>query len=359
MKKRNHWLFVALGCLSMLLFTLGGCGRSAATTTTKQVEKEAATEREHEGEYEREGEAENEHEHEVPSLSPVPLDDGERLKVVATTSIVADVVRNVGGDQIELAVLLPLGADPHSFEPTPQNIAAVSDAHVVFANGVGLEGFLEPLLESAGAMEKAIHVSHGIELLQFEGENADEVEDEHEHERGGADPHTWTDPNNVIVWTHNIDNTLSALDPANAATYKANAEAYVAALEGLDAWVREQVAQIPEPDRQIVTDHLFFAYFADRYGFTQVGALVPAYSTLAEPSAKELADLEDAIRDLGVKAVFVGRTTNPNLARRVSEDMGMQLIFVYTGSLTEKGGDADNYIDYVRYNVEAFVSALK
>jgi ABC-type Zn uptake system ZnuABC Zn-binding protein ZnuA len=296
----------------------------------------------------------HEDEYEMPSLAPVSLDTGQKLKVVATTSIVADVVENVGGEHIELRTLLPFGTDPHAFEPTPQDVAAVADAHVLFANGAGLEEFLEPLLESAGAEEKAVHVSHGVELYESEHQ-----EHAGEHDHHGADPHTWTDPNNVTVWVHNIAHALGDLDPDHAGTYQANAEAYVAALQELDAWVREQVAQVPEAERKIVTDHLLFAYFAERYGFTQVGAIVPGYTTMSEPSARELAELEDAIHDLGVKAVFVGHSANPTLAQRVAEDTGVQLVFLYTGSLTAKGGEAGNYIDYVRYNVSAIVDALK
>jgi manganese/iron transport system substrate-binding protein len=329
MRQQLNGLLITLTVLSILLSAAGGCGPAAATGTPGGAA----------------------HVDTLPSLSPAPLGAGEKLRVVATTSIVADVVGNVGGDQIELTALMPLGADPHAFEPTPQDVAAVSNAHVVFASGAGLEAFLEPLLESAGAAGKAVQLSQGIELLQVEGAHAGE--------HAGGDPHTWTDPHNVMVWTRDIAQALSALDPDNAATYAANAEAYGAALRELDAWVREQVAQVPEAQRQIVTDHLLFAYFAGRYGFTQVGALVPSYSTLAEPSAKELAELEDAIRNSGVKAIFAGNTVNPNLARRVAEDTGTHIVFLYTGSLTAKGGEADSYIDYVRYNVNAIVNALK
>ena len=126
------------------------------------------------------------------SLAPASLDAGAKVQVVATTSIVADVVGNVGGGLVELKTLMPPGADPHAFEPTPQDIAAVSDAHVIFANGVGLEEFLEPLLESAGATDRVVHVSHGILLHDAEHE------DGHQHD---ADPHTWTDPNNIVTNT--------------------------------------------------------------------------------------------------------------------------------------------------------------
>lgn len=305
----------------------------------------------------------------MPTLSPVTLRAGEKLRVVATTSIVADVVKNVGGELMDLTVLMPLGTDPHTFEPTPQDVVAIAEAHVVFVNGAGLEVFLEPLLESAGTGEaRVVPVSYGVELRKPEGEPEDisfpsdlqsggEAELQHEHSE--FDPHTWFDPNNVMVWTQNIEQALSALDPDHAEVYAANADAYRAELQELDAWIQEQVAQVPEADRQLVTDHMAFTYFVHRYGFEQAGAVVPGYSTLAAPSAQDLAALEGAIRQLGVKAVFVGRTVNPGLAQRVARDTGIRLVFLYTGSLSEPGGPADTYLSLMRYNVSAIVNALK
>jgi len=290
-----------------------------------------------------------------PGSTPVPLGAGERLRVVATTSIVADVVGNIGGDRIALTALVPLGADPHSFQATPQDIAALSKAHVVFANGAGLETFLEPLMDSAGIGGRVVYVSEGVALL--EAAHAHEGTAEHEHQ--GGDPHTWFDPNNVVVWARNIRDTLSALDPANAAVYQANARSYIARLEELDAWIRQQVAQIPPDNRKLVTDHTAFTYFAARYGFEQVGAIFPGYSTLASPSARELAALEDAIRAQGVKAVFTGKTVNPALAERVAQDTGVRLVSLYTGSLGGAGSPASTYLDMMRYNVSAIVDALR
>jgi ABC-type Zn uptake system ZnuABC Zn-binding protein ZnuA len=283
--------------------------------------------------------------------APASPGSGSKLKVVATTTLVGDVVEAIGGDAIELAVLLPVGADPHAFEPTPQDMARVADAAVVFANGAGLEAFLDRLLANAGGNAEIVRVSEGITLRDFAGE------DDHAH--GGKDPHVWTDPNHVMVWTRNIEDVLSRLDGAHAAHYQANAEAYRGKLGDLDTWVRTEVAQIPESNRKLVTDHMAFGYFADRYGFEQIGAVVPGYSTVAQPSAQEIADLEDRIREYDVKAVFVGDTVNPALARRVAEDTGIKLVFLYTGSLTAPGGDASTYLDYVRYNVSAIVGALK
>lgn len=296
----------------------------------------------------------------------------EKLKVVATTTIVADVVDNIGGDLIELSILMPVGTSPHGFEPSPQDVAKVADADLVFANGAGLEEFLDNLLESADATDKVVQVSNGIELIEkgtshdhddedaaaeeHEGEDSESGEHEHEH---NVDPHTWIDPNNVMVWVNNISEALVEYDPQNADSYKANAETYLSVLTDLDEWVREQVSTVPEDNRKIVTDHSLFSYFNRSYGFEQVGAVVPGYSSMAEPTAQELAQLEDAITELGVKAVFVGNTVNPSLSERVAEDTGTKLVFIYTGSLSDADGSAATYEDYIRYNVSSIVDALK
>ena len=286
------------------------------------------------------------------SAQSAPAVDSGKLKVVATTTIVGDVAAQVGGDLIQLSVLLPVGIDPHSFEPTPQDVAKVAEADLIFANGAGLEEFLDNLIESAGADDKVVSLSEEIALLERPLHGGDD-----EHSLG--DPHTWTDPNNVMVWTQKVSRTLGEADPANVNAYAANAEKYQTELEELDAWIREQVSQIPVEQRKIVTDHRLFGYFVEEYGFEQVGAIIPGYSSLAEPSAQELAAIEDAIHDLDVKAVFVGNTVNPMLAERIAEDTGTQLISIYTGSLSEPGGGAESYLTYMRYNTIAFVDALK
>jgi ABC-type Zn uptake system ZnuABC Zn-binding protein ZnuA len=274
--------------------------------------------------------------------------DGQAgLKVVASTTIVGDVVAQVGGGLIQLTVLFPPGADPHTFEPRPQDIAALSEAQVVIINGMDLEEALEPALE-ANVTGTIIHTSEGIEVLAFEGE---------EHE--GSDPHTWTDPNNVIIWTQNIAATLSEADPSNAAAYRANADAYIASLRELDGWIRSEVEKIPAERRKMVTDHRAFGYFAEEYGLEQIGALIGSFSANAASSAQELAALEDKIREQEVPAVFVGKTVNPALAEQVAQDTGVKLVRVYTGSLSEPGGEADSYLEFMRYNVNAIVEALK
>jgi ABC-type Zn uptake system ZnuABC Zn-binding protein ZnuA len=269
------------------------------------------------------------------------------LKVVASTTIVGDVVKQVSGVLIDLSVLFPPGADPHTFEPRPQDMAAISDAKVVVINGMDLEEALKPALD-ANVRGMLVHASEGIEARAFEGE---------EHE--GSDPHTWTDPNNVIIWTQNIAAALAEADPTNAATYQANADAYIASLRDLDTWIRAEIEKIPAERRKLVTDHLAFGNFVDEYGLEQVGALVGSFSTDAAPSAQELAELEDKIKAQGAPAVFVGRTVNPELAEQVAQDTGTKLVFVYTGSLSEPGGEANTYLKFMRYNVTAIVEALR
>ena len=278
---------------------------------------------------------------------------GDGLKVVASTTIVGDVVSQVGGDLIDLTVLFPPGADPHTFESRPQDIAVISDADVVVIHGLGLEETLESTLD-ANVNGLLVHAAEGVDTIALEGGGH---EDEHAHE--GEDPHTWTDPNNVIIWAGNIASALSEADPANAATYQSNTGTYINELRELDTWIRAQVESIPVEQRELVTDHASFGYFAEEYGFEQVGLVVASLSTNAAPSAKELAELTDAIKEHGVPAIFVGTTVNPALAEQVAGDTGAQIVFVYTGSLSEPGGEADSYITFMRYNVNAIVEALK
>ncbi len=273
------------------------------------------------------------------------------LKVVATTSIIGDIVKNVGSEAIDLTVLIPAGSDPHSYEPVPQDIARVADANVIFVNGANLEESLLRTLNSAAQGAQVVSLSDGIELIQ--------PSDQSDPEHSGGDPHVWTDPTLVKVWVDKIAQVLSERDPANAALYRANAKDYAQKLDELDRWIQEQVSQIPPERRRLVTDHESFAYFARRYGFEQVGAVIPSYSTLAEPSARELANLEDAIRQLGVSALFVDTAVNPSLTERVGRDTGTRLVRLYSGSLSQPDGEAGSYLDYMRYNVNAIVSALK
>lgn len=285
--------------------------------------------------------------------TPAQTSPAARLKVVATTSIVGDVVRQVGGEYIDLDVLLPLGADPHGFEPSPRDIARIAGADLVFANGAGLEEFLQPLIRSAGGDAPVVEVSAGVRLIEGQGGGEHPAEDAHTY-----DPHVWMDPNNVMIWVENIKNALSENDPGNAAVYAENAAGYRGQLQQLDAWIRGQAESVPAGRRSLVVDHLAYSYFAERYGFTQAAAIIPGFSTLSEPSAQEIALLEKTIREMQIKAIFVGNSINPALAERIAADTGAQIVRLYSGSLSEPGGEADTYLNYMRYNVNAIITAL-
>jgi len=273
------------------------------------------------------------------------------IPVVTTTSILADVVSRVGSDLVSVTSLVPPGANEHEYQPSPRDIAAVTDSALVFEVGLGLEEFMETIILNAGTQIEPVTVSDGITTLEFSGEQHD---DHH-----AADPHVWMDPANVIIWTRNIAAALSAYDPDHQDIYSANSAAYIAELEALDAWIVQQTGKIPQENRQIVTDHMLFGYFAEKYGFTVVGAIIPSYSSVAEPSARELADLEDSIRQFDVKVILVGNTVNPSLASRIAADTGIQLVHFYTGSLSGADGPAATYLDYMRYNVNAIVDTLE
>ncbi len=282
------------------------------------------------------------------ACAPAATETQDVLHVVATTTLVGDVAAQVGGDWAQVDVLLPPGADPHAFEPRPQDVARVAEADLVLVNGFGLEAFLSTLLQNAAAEARVVEVSAGVPGRQLTTEDA----------HSGLDPHVWTDPNNVIVWTENIATAFAQADPAHAAAYRQNAEAYIAELRALDEWIADAVGQIPPERRLLVSDHLAWGYFADRYGFTQVGALVGAFSSNAAPSAREIAALEDDIRKTGAVAIFISVHANDALAQQIAADTGVRVVPLYTGSLTDASGPVPTYLDFMRYNVSAIVQAL-
>lgn len=293
----------------------------------------------------------------VESSSAINLEVGEKLKVVATTNIIGDLVTNVGGDLIDLTVMMPPGTDVHTFTPTPRDAASVADAHVVFINGLKLEEFLEELIKNAGGEATIVAVSSGIETQELD--EANNHTNGLEKEGSLPDPHIWMTPAHAIVMVRNIAQALSQLDPTNAKAYEANAQTYVARLTELDEWVKTQIEQIPTAHRQMVTDHDAFGYYAERYGLEIIGTVIPAYSTNASPSAQELATLQDVIAEHHARAIFVDVSANVVLAERISDDTGIRLVPLYTGSLGEPGSGAETYIDFIRYDTIAIVDALK
>jgi ABC-type Zn uptake system ZnuABC Zn-binding protein ZnuA len=296
-----------------------------------------------------------------PAATEAP---GARLNVVATFSILGDLVSNVGGDQIELTTLVGTDGDAHTFQPSPSDSARLASADLIFENGLGFEPWLDKLYEASASTAARHIVTQGLEARELDeahaGEEA-EHEDEHEHEHGALDPHVWHDVGNVIHMVGSIREALIQADPANADAYRSNAARYLSELEALDQWVSEQTASLPAERRKLVTAHDTFGYFAQRYQFEIVGTALGSLSTEAsDPAAADLAALIEEIRASGAPAIFAENVSNPKLMEQIAAEAGIALgPPLYTDALGAPGTAGDTYLNLVRYNVSNIVGALR
>ncbi len=295
------------------------------------------------------------------SRAPAPEQPTGPIKVVAVETYMADIAQQVAGDRLHVVSLMPIGVDPHAYEPTPGDVALVAQADVLVVNGAGLEAFLEKLLQNTGGQRVVIEGAAGLTMRE-----PAEGEPEEHHEEGDAghhhegDPHFWLDPVSVIHYVENIRDGLSQADPDGAALYAANAERYIAQLKELDGWIVAQVQAVPAERRLLVTNHESFGYYADRYGFQVVGAVIPSVSSGAAPSAQELASLIDHIRETHAPAIFLETGSNTALADQIARETGVKVVTdLYTHSITDAGGAAPDYLEMMRYNTHAIVEALK
>lgn len=265
--------------------------------------------------------------------------------ILTTSTILADITQHIAGDRLTVASLVPIGADPHSYQPTPQDTAKVSKSKVLVVNGAEYELFLESLLASADGERTLIEASTSLNLRS-----------DAEH---GVDPHLWLDPNNVIVYVENIRDGLIQFDPQGTEIYQANASAYITRLEELDAWINGQIAEIPPPRRLLVTNHEAFGYFAERYGFTVAGTVIESFSSDASPSAQQMAALVDQINLYEAPAIFLDAADNPSLAQQVAAETNVKVVTdLHLESLTE-GAPAGTYIEMMKYNVTKIVEAIQ
>jgi len=270
-----------------------------------------------------------------------------RPDILTTSTILADIARNVAGDQLVTESLVPFGADPHSYQPVPQDTKKVNETKVLIVNGADYERSLASLLATAGDKKTLIEASAGLRRIT-DPNNDQEV-----------DPHLWLDPSNVIVYVDNIREGLTQFNPDGADLYQANARAYITQLQELDAWINGQVAQIPPQRRVLVTNHDSVEYFAERYGFKVVGTVIGSISSDASPSAQQMADLVDRIKLFEVPAIFLDTADNPTLAQQIAAETGVKVVTdLHFESLTE-GAPAGTYIDMMRYDVTKIVEALK
>ncbi len=439
----------------------------------------------------------------APAPTTAPVADAQPLSVIATYSILGDLVANVAGDLVALTTLVGPGGDPHVYEPTPRDSATLAEADLLFENGLEFETWIDDLFTASGSQATRVVVTDQITPLPFAGHDEDHAdhdhdhddplahacehfedapeqvaaggaipedhthyvltltggegavtltrdedaevsfflgadvpfavlagdaaqtpealeriregcdavtivytfdlapgdysisfgpgagdsialvwevakahghseeeahghseeeahgEDEHGHEHGEYDPHVWQDPNNAMVMVEAIRDALTAADPANAATYAANAAAYLAELEELDAFVTEQVATLPEERRKLVTSHDTFGYFAERYGFEVLGTALGASTEASDPAAGELARLVEQIRAAGVPAIFAENTANPALMETIAREAGVELApTLFTDALGAPGSEGATYLEMIRFNVTTIVTAL-
>ena len=275
----------------------------------------------------------------LPAAAETPFTP---LPVVASFSILGDFVREVGGDAVAVSVIVGPDSDAHVYEPTPADARNVSEARLVFVNGLGFEGWLDRLVAAANAKSRVVVASAGIAPRSLDG---------------GLDPHAWQDVANARRYVENIRDALKAADPTRAALYETRAAAYLATLDALDKEVAAAIAAIPSQKRRIVSTHDAFGYFAARYGLAFIAP--QGVSTEAEPSAHDIARIIDAARREKVAAVFLENISDPRLAQRLAKESGMKLGGeLYSDALSKPDGPAASYIAMMRHNVEELTKGL-
>lgn len=281
---------------------------------------------------------------------PAAAQGADRLKVVATFSILGDMVRNVGGERVEVTTLVGPNGDAHVYAPTPADGRRLTEAKIVFTNGLKFEGWIDRLVKSSGTKAAKIEAAKGVKPLQGE-------DDGHGHGHGGDDPHAWQSIANARIYVANIRDALIAADAAGRSAYEANAASYLKQLDALEAEVKSLVAGIPADRRRIITSHDAFRYFEAAYGIDFVSP--QGVSTEAEASAKDVARIIQQIRREKIAAVFVENVSDARLMERIAKETGARIgPRVYSDALSEANGPAGTYIDMMRHNIRAFSAAL-
>jgi zinc/manganese transport system substrate-binding protein len=279
------------------------------------------------------------------SVSAAPAQ--EKPKVVATFSILADFVKQVGGDRLEVQALVGPNGDAHVYQPTPEDAKTLAGAKVIVTNGFGFEGWMERLIKASGTKAPTVVATKGVKPRK--------TDDDHGH--GDVDPHAWQSVPNAKIYVANLRDALAAADPAGKAAYEGNAVAYLAKLDALDAEVRAMVAKIPADRRKIITTHDAFGYFASAYG---VAFIAPqGVSTESEVSARDVAKIITQIRKQKIPAVFLENISDDRLLKRIGQESGARIGgTLYSDALTDEKGPAPTYIDMIRHNVKQLSAAL-
>jgi zinc/manganese transport system substrate-binding protein len=288
-------------------------------------------------------------------LVALPVHATERMPVVATFNIIADMLQNVGGDHIGVATIVGPGGDSELYQPTAADIGKVAAARAVFLNDLNdeFEPWLEPLLRQARFKGEKVVVTRHVRTLTAE----------EEHPVSGRqlptaiDQHAWMDPQNGAIYVRNIVAALTRLDPDDSADYKARAAAYIRRIRAVDAWAKQQFASVPPAKRRVLTSHDSLEYITNVYGIVLL--TVNGWTNKSEPSAEELAKLAQRIRAGRVKALFLDSVTDPRAMRRIADETGARIGgMLYGDSLSPKGGEADSYLNLLRHDVSTLKAGM-
>jgi ABC-type Zn uptake system ZnuABC Zn-binding protein ZnuA len=283
------------------------------------------------------------------------------VRVATSISIFSDMIRQVGGDRVSVLSLIPPGADAHTYQPGPQDVKKLGDVRAIFINGADLEESLMGVLENnkpSGA--PLVELSAGLTPITYESvavgpeESGDDHAAHAEEEHEGANPHFWLNVQNAKRYVERIRDTLAEVDPEGRAAYTANADRYLKELDDTDAYIKSQIATVPPEQRKLVTFHDAFPYFAQAYGLDLVGFVVRAPGR--EPSAREIKELGDAIREQDVKTVFKEPQLNARVLERAAKDAGVKVDVLYSDALTK---EISSYIAMMRRNADTVAAGLK
>ena len=282
------------------------------------------------------------------------------IPVTVTFSLLGDLVKQVGGDKVKVSTLVGPDGDAHVYQPTPQDVQALSKARVLVSNGLGFEGWLERLDQASGFKGVKVVASTGVKArhLAEEGHDEEGHHEEAHHHHGSQDPHAWNDPLNVLTYVDNIAAGLGKVDPENAALYGANAASYKAQITSLDMRYKLEFAKLPEERRRAITSHDAFGYLAAAY---HLNLLAPqGMSTDAEPSAAQVAALIRQIRSQKIPALFVENISDPRLIEQISRETGVKVGGkLYSDALSPADGPAATYLAFVDHNLSILLAALK
>lgn len=283
-----------------------------------------------------------------------PVVNAQNLNVVTSFSILGDMTRQVGGDRVQVHILVGPDADAHVYQPTPADAKTIAQARLVIVNGYGFEGWLDRLIKSSGFKGPLVFAGKGIKTLKIAHKNEGHNHDHHDSE---VDPHGWQDLSNALRYVDNITSALSAADPAGKALYQANASKYKEQITALDAAIRKEISAIAPERRKVVTSHDAFGYFSRAYGIRFIAPV--GFNTEAEPSAADLGRIIKQIRREKIPAVFLESISDPRMLERIRQESGAKIGgTLYSDSLSKADGPAASYLEMMRHNARTLTTAL-